>query len=105
MSGVGDTWYKREPRRFIDGVQGLGPELIGAYSVILDLIYARDGDLPRDDRHLSGVLGCSKRKAAALTDALIELGKLSISGGKIGNPKASDVLEIRRKQRETSAKG
>lgn len=105
MSGRGDTWYKRDPRAFLDGVQGMGPELIGAYSVILDILYARNGDMDRDDRHLAGVLGCGLRKARALTDQLIEAGKLGTSGGKLTNNRASILLEERRKQRETSAKG
>lgn len=76
MSGRGLPWYKRDPVRFLDGVQGLGPDLIGAYAVVLDLIYARDGKTRRDDRHLAGILGCSKRLARSLTDRLIEAGKI-----------------------------
>ena len=82
----------------------MGPELIGAYAVILDIIYARAGDMPRDDRHLAGVLGCSIRKARALTDALVERGKIQIVGGKIRNFRADEVIETRRKQRETTVK-
>lgn len=76
----GLDWYKRFPRLFLDGVQGLGPEAIGAYAVLLDLIYARGGYSRRDDRHLAGILGCSVRKARALTDALIEAGKVDVEG-------------------------
>lgn len=84
----GLTWYKRDPRRFLDGVQGLGPEVIGAYAVLLDLIYARGGETRRDDRHLSGILGCSVRKARALTDTLIDAGKLTVEGDFITNSRA-----------------
>lgn len=105
MSRRGDTWYKREPQAFLDGVQGMGPELIGAYTVILDLMYARDGNVLRDDRHLGGVLGCSKRKAASLTDQLIEAGKIGFCGGNLTNSRAFREILERRKQRETSAKG
>jgi uncharacterized protein YdaU (DUF1376 family) len=99
-----DAWYKREPLAFLRGVQGMGPELIGAYAVIIEILYSRAGDMPRDDRHLSGVLGCSIRKARALTDALISLGKIEICDGKITNRRVSDELEKRRNQRETNAK-
>lgn len=101
---MSDTWYKRSPSDFLHGVQGMGPELIGAYAVILELIYARGGDLPRDDRHLAGVLGCSLRKARALTDGLIEVGKLSLVAGRLVNDRAEKVLNERRNQRETNAK-
>jgi len=104
MSRSGDEWYKRAPRKFLDGVQGMGPELIGAYAVILDILYARDGDMVRDDHHLAGVMGCSKRKAAALTEGLISLGKLRIEGENIVNDAAEALIETRRKQRETEPK-
>jgi uncharacterized protein YdaU (DUF1376 family) len=99
-----DSWYKRDPQKFLGGVQGMGPELIGAYAVILDLIYAREGDYPRDDRHLSGVLGCSIRKARALTEDLLDLGKIRIRDGKITNHVADGLIFERKKQRETNAK-
>lgn len=99
-----DLWYKREPQAFLRGAQGMGPEMIGAYAVILDILYARGGDMPRDDRHLSGVLGCSIRKARSLTDAIIAAGKIQIVDGKIINERASIEFEMRRNQRETSVK-
>jgi uncharacterized protein YdaU (DUF1376 family) len=100
----GLDWYKRDPRAFIDGVQGLGPDLIGAYAVLLDLIYARGGETTRDDRHLSGLMGCSIRKATALTDALIERGKLEADGDLITNSRAKSEAKSRRKLSETRAK-
>lgn len=103
-SNQADLWYKREPQAFLRGVQSMGPDLIGAYAVILDILYARGGNMPRDDRHLSGVLGCSIRKARSLTDALIAAGKIQIIDGKIVNERASIEFEMRRNQRETSVK-
>lgn len=101
---MSDTWYKRDPQAFLGGVQGMGPELIGAYAVILEIIYARHGDMPRDDRHLAGVLGCSIRKARSLTEQLIALEKIKIVDGKIVNRKASEVILDRKKQRENYVK-
>lgn len=101
---MSDTWYKRDPQAFLGGVQGMGPELIGVYAVILEIIYARHGDMPRDDRHLSGVLGCSIRKARSLTEQLIALEKIRIEDGKIVNRRASETILERKKQRETNAK-
>lgn len=92
----GLTWYKRDPIAFLDGVQGLGPENIGGYAVILDLLYARAGEMPRDDRHLSGILGCSIRKAAAITDTLLERGKIRSENGLITNTRVEDEASERR---------
>ncbi len=100
----GLPWYRRRPRAFIDGVQCLGPELIGAYAVLLDLFYARDGRSVRDDRHLGGVLGCSTRKATSLTDMLITRGKLFIRDGFVVNSVAEKELKHSRNTRETAVK-
>ena len=99
----GLDWYKRDPIAFIDAVQGMGPELIGAYAVLIDLLYARAGETPRDDRHLSGVLGCSTRKAKALTDALIESGKIELHDGFIVNSRAKSEAKPRRELSEMRA--
>jgi len=99
----GQDWYKREPIAFLDAIQGLGPDLIGAYATILDLVYARGGETRRDDRHLSGLMGCSMRKAQTLTDALIECGKLEFHDGFITNSRAKREAKLRRDVSETRA--
>lgn len=102
MSGRGMTWYKRDPIRFVDGVQGLGPDVIGAYAVLLDLMYARGGETLRDDRHLAGILGCSVRLARALTDRLIEVGKVEFHDGFVSNSRAKS--QAKQARTETEAK-
>jgi len=101
---VGQEWYKHDPRAFIDGVQGMGPERIGAYIVLLDLIYARGGETKRDDRHLSGILGCSLRKAKSLTDSLIADGKIDFDGEIITNSRAKREAKSARNLSETRSK-
>lgn len=98
------SWYKHDAQDFLIGVQGMGPDMIGAYIVILDLIYARGGELHRDDRHLAGVLGCSIRLAKSLTDRLIEAGKISISDGVLINFRAKNELKQQREVSERRAK-
>ncbi|MGN8022178.1 DUF1376 domain-containing protein [Phyllobacterium sp. 22229] len=100
----GLEWYKHEPRAFIDGVQGMGPELIGAYIVLLDLIYARGGETMRDDRHLAGILGCSIRKATALTEGLIEQDKIQFEAGYLSNSRAKRDVKSARNSYETRSK-
>lgn len=73
------SWYKREPSKFIGGVVGLGPDVIGAYTIILDLIYQNDGPVADDARYLGGILGCSSRKAASLVARLVEVGNVTRS--------------------------
>jgi uncharacterized protein YdaU (DUF1376 family) len=80
--------YSRYPSDFIGGIVGLGLELIGAYTVILDLIYDRGGPIPDDDFWLAGICGCSSRKFRSVKKALLAAEKLYIEDGKIGNRRA-----------------
>ncbi len=73
------NWYKREPRKFLRGVRGMGPEAIGAYVVIVDLILEGESPRPSDLRWLSGWLGCSTRKATLLVASLLATGALGLS--------------------------
>lgn len=102
-------WYAHNPRDFIDGIIGLGPECIGAYITILDLIYLREGPIRNDGRWLSGIMGCSKRLADSLVLKLIEAGKLTLIDGHLSNVRAEFELEnsakLMRNQREWGANG
>lgn len=94
-------WYKRYPKKFIRGVRGMGPDLIGAYSLILDLIYEDEDSCPNDPAWLAGILGCNGRKARALIDGLLKRGKLSVNEhGRLVNEKASQVLNDRETSRQ-----
>lgn len=94
-------WYKRFPKKFIRGVRGMGPDLIGAYSVILDLIYEDEDSCPNDHAWLGGIMGCNGRKARALIDGLVKRGKLSVNEhGRLVNEKATQVLNARQTIRQ-----
>jgi uncharacterized protein YdaU (DUF1376 family) len=97
-------WYKRDPVDFINGVQGMSPELIGAYAVLIDLFYSRGGEARRDDRHLAGILGCSIRSARSLTDRLIEIGKIEAEGDFITNSRAKREAKRARNTGEARVK-
>ncbi|MCU0912302.1 MAG: YdaU family protein [Rhodobacteraceae bacterium] len=97
-------WYKRDPVDFLNGVQGMSPELIGTYAVLIDLFYSRGGGTRRDDRHLAGLMGCSVRLARSLTDRLIELGKIEVDGEFITNSRAKREAKQARNTGEARAK-
>lgn len=105
----GQPWYRHNPRDFLDGIVGMTPDLIGAYIVTLDLIYARGGPIPNEQRWLGGVMGCSPRAATSLVNRLVEAGKLHLIDGKLTNDRASFEIEnaasFARKQVENGAKG
>lgn len=78
-------------------------EVKGAYAIVLDLIYMRDGRLPDDARFIAGQLGCSVRKWSAIRDELIARGKLTVELGLISNFRANYLLEETRKYRDKQA--
>lgn len=91
MNGL--PYYKAYPRDFVEGTIGMPFEIKCAYRVVIDLIYMQGGDLPDDARYISGHLGCSLRKWNAIRDALVEMGKLQVSGGFLTNYRADKELE------------
>lgn len=84
----GQPWYRHHARDFLGSVVGLGPDAIGAYIVILDLIYASGGPVPNNTRFIGGTLGCSSRLAASLIAKLIKAGKLTLKDDMLGNARA-----------------
>jgi uncharacterized protein YdaU (DUF1376 family) len=96
-------YYKRCPRDFLDGTIGLSLETKGAYAIVLDLIYMRDGRLPDDARYIAGQLGCSVRKWTAILEELVSAGKLHRSEGIISNSRADYLCEETRKYRDKQA--
>lgn len=96
-------YYKRFPRDFLEGTIGLSFEAKGAYAIVLDLIYMRDGNLPNDPRYIAGQLGCSVRKWTALLAELVEKGKLQVERGIISNFRADYLLEESRKYQDKQA--
>lgn len=93
-------YYKRFPRDFLDGTIGLSLETKGAYAIVLDLIYMRDGRLPEDARYIAGQLGCSVRKWTAILSELVAAGKLQVANGIISNFRADYLCEETRKYRD-----
>ena len=102
-------WYKRYPADFIQGTMGLSLEEKGAYSIILDLIYAKGAPIVDDERYIAGVCNISLRKWAVIRERLIEAKKITISAGFISNFRAEKEIEnvskLERKLAESGAKG
>lgn len=96
-------WYKRYPSDALNGMVGLTLEQKGAYNVVLDLIYDRDGPIPDEERWLAGHCGCSVRKWKSIRDTLLALGKIELIDGLIDQKRARKERENARKTREKLA--
>lgn len=86
-------FYRRFPRKFIEGTVGMPLEVKGGYSILLDLIYAHSGRLVDDPKFIAGVLGCSVRKWNMIRERLIHLGKIQAENGIISNSIADAEIE------------
>lgn len=85
-------WYKRDPNAALQGMAILSLEERGAYNTILDLLYARDGNLPDDERELARLMHCDVRVWRRVRRRLMDLGKLYVHGGHIHNVRADDEI-------------
>jgi len=96
-------WYKRNPDAALSGMMELTLEERGAYNTVLDLIYARDGNLPDDDRFIAGWLRVDIRVWKRIKITLIERKKLFIEDGIMRNERA-DVEVLMALSRVLSAR-
>lgn len=102
---MGRPWFKQYPSNYLSGVQRLNLEEIGAYSVVLNLIYDRGGYIQDDPRWISRQCGlnCSTRKWNAIRERLLALGKLQVVGDHLTNPRAKWQLKAEEKEHELLA--
>lgn len=102
-------WYRRFPSDALSGYMCLNLEERGAYTTLLDLMYDRGESLHDNERLLAGHLGVTTRKWRSVKHALIEKGKITITDGKISNPRFEKErekdLERARKRAENGSKG
>lgn len=85
-------WYKRDPDAALAGMACLTLEECGAYNLVLDLIYSREGNLEDDDYEVARLLRCDVRVWKRIKRRLVDLEKLFVNGGKLRNPKADVVI-------------
>jgi len=90
---MGDIrWYKRDPDAALAGMAVLTLEECGAYNLILDMIYSREGNLPDDDRSVARWLRCDVRVWRRIRKRLIDLGKLYVHGGMLHNGRSDKEI-------------
>ncbi len=100
-------WYKYAPMDFYTDTADLSLEEIGAYQMVLNLIYTRMAAIPDNDKFLASHLRISTRKWRSIKKTLVDTGKLVMSEGEIMNVRAKfeleNMLNIARRQREGGA--
>src|SRR5262245_65986500 len=76
-------FYKHYSDDFLAGTLNLALEEIGAYIILLDILYARDGDVPDDDQFMARTCRCDIRVWRRIRTRLFTLGKAWSAGGKL----------------------
>lgn len=89
-------YYPMYPRDFHEGTLRMSLELKGAYIMLLNLIYTRNGPVDDEDGYLARYVGCSIRKWQKLRLEMIGLGKIVVENGLIRNSRADEELLKRR---------
>ena len=85
-------WYKRDAHRAIIGMTGLTLEEVGAYNLLLDWMYVRDGKLDDNVRTICGYLHTKPQRWRRLRASLIAKKKIYVLGGFLHNERADREL-------------
>lgn len=84
-------WYKRDPSAALAGMVGLDAEERGFYNTLLDLLYARDGDVT--DELVIKAMACRPQVWRRVKARLIEKGKVRETGAKLTANRVEKELE------------
>jgi uncharacterized protein YdaU (DUF1376 family) len=72
-------FYSRFPDNFMSGTAELTLEQIGAYTLLIDLLYSRDGIVPDDDVAVAHMIYRDPRTWRAMKKQLMAAGKVRIT--------------------------
>lgn len=72
-------WFKFYTRDFRDGVRVLSLEEVGAYTLVLSLIYETGGKLKNDERAICAQIGCDLRVWRRVSQRLVCEGKIALT--------------------------
>lgn len=85
-------YYPMYPRDFYEGTLQMSLECKGAYIMLLNLMYTRNGPVADEPGYLARYVGCSIRKWQKLRLEMIGLGKITVENGFIRNSRADQEL-------------
>src|SRR5260221_7587188 len=95
--GAKMKWYKRDPSAYLAGTRMLTPEQRGIYNDVLELLYARDGDLPDNDRFMSRCCSIRPQTWRRIKGELMNVGKICVENGKLtANRVQTEVISARK---------
>ena len=99
------AWFKHDIPAWMDGTEALDDGPYRAYHVICQLIYLNEGPIALNEHGIAGRCKQSIRTFRASLKVLLELGKLTLSDGRLANSRAEKELENVAENRVNAAKG
>ena len=96
-------WYARDPNAALIGMSSLTLEERGAYTTILDLIYAHDGAIKDNDRFLAGWCDVHVKVWKRIRAKLIAENKLYVNGPTLRNARADWVIDAAQQKASQAA--
>src|SRR5262249_47361470 len=98
-------WYKRDPNAMLTEMRGLSRDAKAALNIILDLLYARDGDLADDEHLLCVQIECRPQWWRRIRAELIAAGKIwGLPNGKLMATGVETALKEAQNFSETQTK-
>lgn len=99
------AWFKHDIPAWMDGTEALDAEPYRAYHVICQLIYLNEGPIALNEHGIAGRCKQSIRTFRASLQTLLDLGKLTLSDGRLANSRAEKELENVSENRVNASKG
>jgi hypothetical protein len=99
------AWFRHDIPAWMDGTEGLDDGPYRAYHVICQLIYLNEGPIALNEHGIAGRCKQSIRTFRTSLKALLDLGKLTLSEGRLDNSRAKKELENISDNRVNAGKG
>jgi uncharacterized protein YdaU (DUF1376 family) len=90
MANPDGPWIRFYASDWLAGTRGMTAAETGVYITLIALMYERDdGKIERDDKRLARMCGLKQHAFIAILEDLIEQGKITSEGTKLGNHRAT----------------
>jgi uncharacterized protein YdaU (DUF1376 family) len=99
------TFFKHDIPDWMDGTEDLDDAEYRVYHVICQLIYLNEGPIANNEHGIAGRCKQSIRTYRRCLEKLVELGKITLESGRIGNERAFIELKIINENRFNAARG
>ena len=98
-------FYKHDIPAWMDGTEALSDGAYRTYHVVVQLIMLNEGPIALNERGIAGRCNQAIKTFRVHLKTLLAAGKLTLTDGRLSNPRAEIELEAVMKNRENAGKG